>query len=101
MRAEARTALLVFVRAPVPGEAKTRLIPRLGAAGASALHACLTHHTLATAMQARVGAIELWCSPTASDPFFIECERRHGVVLRTQSGADLGERLALAAVRAF
>ena len=42
-------ALAVFARAPVPGEAKTRLIPLLGAEGAAALHVRLVERMLATA----------------------------------------------------
>jgi uncharacterized protein len=40
------TALLVFTRLPCEGRNKTRLIPALGAAGATALHDRLTRHTL-------------------------------------------------------
>ena len=35
MPAENTVDIAVFARAPVPGQAKTRLIPRLGAAGAA------------------------------------------------------------------
>lgn len=86
----------MFARAPVPGEAKTRLIPALGAEGAAALHASLVHRALAAALEARVGPVELWCAPDASAPFFADCERELGVALRTQRGADLGERMARA-----
>jgi len=44
-KAEA-TGIAVFARAPVPGQAKTRLIPRLGAKGAARLHAALVRHAL-------------------------------------------------------
>jgi rSAM/selenodomain-associated transferase 1 len=94
-----RAAILVFARAPVAGEAKTRLIPALGPVGAAQLHRRLTEHTLATATTANAGAVQLWCTPSADDPFFIECARRHPIELRTQRGAMLGERLAFAAVR--
>lgn len=41
--------LIVFTRYPVAGQAKTRLIPALGAAGAAALQRRMTQHTLALA----------------------------------------------------
>ena len=42
-------ALAIFARAPVPGEAKTRLMPLLGAEGAASLHAMLVERMLAAA----------------------------------------------------
>jgi glycosyltransferase A (GT-A) superfamily protein (DUF2064 family) len=38
--------LVLFTRFPTPGQAKTRLIPALGAEGAAALHRHLTERTL-------------------------------------------------------
>ena len=93
---QVETRIAVFARAPVPGEAKTRLIPALGAEGAAALHASLVQRALAAALDAGVGPVELWCAPDTSDPFFARCERELGVALRTQRGADLGERMARA-----
>lgn len=92
----AETRIGIFARAPVPGEAKTRLMPVLGAEGAAALHASLVRHALAVARESGVGPVELWCAPDASHPFFAACEREFGVALRVQRGADLGERMARA-----
>ena len=97
--AEDRAALLVFARAPVPGEAKTRLIPLLGAVGAARLQQRLTEHALATAIAADVGRVGLWCTPDRDHPFFLECARRYPIDIATQCGSTLGERLAFAAVR--
>ena len=84
---------MVFARAPTPGEAKTRLIPALGAAGAAALHRQLVMHCLRAATDAQLGPVELWCAPDTSDPFFRECERQLGVSLWEQGEGDLGERM--------
>jgi uncharacterized protein len=43
----AQERVLIFTRYPEPGQAKTRLIPALGAAGAADLHRQMTEHTLA------------------------------------------------------
>lgn len=88
------TGLLVFARAPVPGQAKTRLIPALGQAGAAELHARLVRHTLRQAMAADVGPVRLCCAPDDRHPFFAECARDFGVVLLIQRGDDLGQRMA-------
>jgi uncharacterized protein len=85
--------VIVFARAPTPGEAKTRLIPALGAAGAAALHRRLVMHCLRAASESRLGPVELWCAPDTSDPFFRECERRHGAGLHAQGEGDLGARM--------
>ena len=73
-RADTRTRVLVFARAPRAGGVKTRLIPLLGEAGAARLHARLVRRALATARAARVGGVRLWTT-------------------RRQRGADLGARM--------
>jgi len=91
--AETVCRVMVFAKAPTPGEAKTRLIPALGAAGAAALHRRLVMHCLRAARESRLGPVELWCAPDTSDPFFRECERRLGANLRAQGKGDLGARM--------
>jgi rSAM/selenodomain-associated transferase 1 len=78
--------IIVFAKAPVPGHAKTRLIPRLGAWGAARLQARLTLAALSTARSAGCGPVELHGSSRHS--FFIGKGR-----FRLQRGADLGERM--------
>lgn len=85
--------IAVFAKAPVAGRVKTRLAARLGEEGAARLAAALARHAVATAAGSRIGTVELWCSPDASHPFFLECASRFRVKLREQRGADLGERM--------
>ncbi len=86
-------AILVFARAPVPGEVKTRLAPALGAEGAAALHRRLTRHVIATAVAAELGEVILYCAPHTRHPFFRRLKNEFGIALRSQKGADLGERM--------
>lgn len=95
-----RQAVLVFARAPVPGQAKTRLIPRLGAAGAAALHAGLVDRTLQTACDSG-RHVQLWCHPDTRHPFFGDCAARWPVSLHAQAGGDLGARMAHALAHAL
>ena len=92
--------LEVFARSPVPGACKTRLIPVLGAEGAATLHARLVHHCLRVAQEWSKSTpdarIELWCAGEPAHPFFAECVRDFGVVLREQTGEGLGARMWLA-----
>lgn len=85
--------IAVFARAPVPGQTKTRLIPRLGAHGAAALQRILMRRTLETALAANVGPVSLWCAPDCKDPAFVELSELFRVSCYPQRGADLGERM--------
>jgi rSAM/selenodomain-associated transferase 2/rSAM/selenodomain-associated transferase 1 len=93
--------VLVFAKAPVPGEVKTRLIPALGANGAAALHRRLTRVAIEAACEAAPGSVELWCAPDVTHPFFAELASEYGVGLRVQSGGDLGERMDRALAEAL
>lgn len=94
--ADAGTAVIVFARAPTPGAVKTRLIPRLGAEGAAALHARLLKRTLATARAAAFRRIELHGAPGIDDPFFRFCAGHFAATLLAQAGGDLGARMLAA-----
>jgi len=85
--------IAVFAKAPVAGSVKTRLAAELGPEGAARLHAVLAQRAIATAIEADLGTVELWCSPDVRHPFFASCAERFGVGLRVQSGADLGARM--------
>jgi rSAM/selenodomain-associated transferase 1 len=91
------TRIIVFARAPEPGTAKTRLIPLLGADGAAALQSLLIERALATAIDAAIGGVELWCAPSAQHPLLSVCTQRHGIAGVTQCEGDLGARMQHAA----
>lgn len=85
--------VIIFARAPLPGRAKTRLVPRLGESGAARLQARLTERALRTALVSRCGPVELHCTPRIGHPFFLRERRELGITLVQQSGRDLGERM--------
>ena len=91
--AAARPAVAVFARAPVPGSAKTRLIPSLGAAGAARLQAAFIRRALGTATGAALGPVSLWCAPDCGHPCFAACRDEFGIALASQRGPDLGARM--------
>jgi rSAM/selenodomain-associated transferase 1 len=93
------TPVIVFAKAPRPGEVKTRLIPALGAPGAAKLHERLATRAIVTAVAAALGPVELCCAPGAAHPFFAWCAAAHDVVLTQQGDGDLGERMLRAADR--
>ena len=93
--------VLVFARAPVPGQTKTRLIPALGADGAAQLQARLILHTLATVNAAAPEKTELWCSPDTGHALFAEAAQQLQLCCLPQGEGDLGERMARAFSRAL
>jgi rSAM/selenodomain-associated transferase 1 len=93
---QAHTAIAVFARAPIAGEVKTRLIPRLGAEGAASLQKALTERALRTALAAGVGRVSLWCWPDENHPAFAVYAKDLDVSLFPQRGADLGARMLAA-----
>lgn len=92
-------AVAVLAKAPIPGFAKTRLIPLLGEKGAAKLQETLVDRAVATAVVADIGPVTLWCAPNAENAFFREAAPRYGIDLAVQPKGDLGERM-LAAFRA-
>lgn len=87
------TALLVFARAPRPGRTKTRLIPALGARGATRLHQRMVEHAVREATASGLGPVVLLGAPNCRHGFFVTLRDRHGCVLQSQSGGDLGARM--------
>ncbi len=92
------TRIVIFAKAPLPGAAKTRLIPALGADGAARLAADMLARTVAEAIAANLGEPELCVSPSAGSPDW-EPFRPRGVLMTDQGSGDLGERLARATSR--
>ena len=88
-------AIAILAKAPVPGYAKTRLIPVLGADGAAALQAAMLKRTLAMALAAGIGPVTLWCAPDRSHPAFAEAAAQ-GVALAEQPAGDIGQRMQTA-----
>jgi rSAM/selenodomain-associated transferase 1 len=86
--------LIVFAKAPIPGEVKTRLLSSLRPKTASALHEQLVLSSLNKAIQSDVGPVELWCTPSMKHPFFIHCAEKFKVKLYQQAEGDIGMRMA-------
>ena len=100
-RIKAQTALLIFAKAPVPGQVKTRLIPALGATGATEIHNELLRQTLATARRSSIRALTLCCAPDARHPALLEYAERFALRLEDQVDGDLGERMRFALEQAL
>lgn len=90
--------MIIFVKAPIPGQVKTRLCPPLTPDEAATLHGTLVLDVLERSGEAQRRARiafdrYLCCSPSADHVYFKILGARHGVGLDTQTGEDLGERM--------
>jgi len=85
--------LMIFCKAPIPGQVKTRLIPELTADQAAELHIELSVKTLQRATQNHLCPVQLWCTPTTNHEFFNESKAAYPLALKQQQGTDLGERM--------
>lgn len=92
--------LLVFARAPRPGQVKTRLIPHVGAERAAAIYRDLLTGTLQTALHAGFATVQLWLAGERH-PYFDNIANRVALEIYQQQGADLGDRMQHAFARAL
>lgn len=85
------SVLLIFCKAPIAGQVKTRLQPALSAEQTAAAHRQLTLMTLARAVQQPLCEVRLYCAPDTGHEFFRQCAEDYPLALATQCGDDLGE----------
>ena len=99
-------ALVIFAKAPIPGEVKTRLCPPLTPDEAATLHGSfvldmLERTKLAVAKLQLPFHRYLACTPSSELVFFKIMEERQGVRLLDQEGDDLGQRMHRTFVNVF
>jgi rSAM/selenodomain-associated transferase 1 len=101
-RPRADDALVLFAKAPIPGQVKTRLCPPLTDDEAASLHGSFVLDALERSAQAAIRGVAkqaprfdrfVACSPSSEHVFFKILEERHGVRLIDQMGDDLGGRM--------
>jgi rSAM/selenodomain-associated transferase 1 len=88
--------IAILAKAPVPGFAKTRLIPALGPDGAATLQQRLTERAVATACAAGLGHVTLWAAPDESHASFHALAATYEIALKRQPDGDLGVRMLAA-----
>jgi rSAM/selenodomain-associated transferase 1 len=89
-------AIAILAKAPIPGIAKTRLIPAIGTHAAAVLQERLTERAVATGLAANVGPVTLWCAPDSTHTTFLKLVARSRITLRPQPDGDLGARMLAA-----
>ncbi|WP_275096760.1 TIGR04282 family arsenosugar biosynthesis glycosyltransferase [Sedimenticola hydrogenitrophicus] len=92
--------ILLFAKAPLPGQVKTRLIPAVGEQRAAQLYRELLERMIGEAA-AGIAPVEIWCAPDTRHGVFREAASNPSISLHTQPGGDLGERMAFATRQAL
>jgi rSAM/selenodomain-associated transferase 1 len=87
------SVLLIFCKAPIAGQVKTRLQPALSSEQAAAAHCQLTRMTLERAVRQPLCPVMLCCAPTAEHAFFRQCAEDYPLKVIDQRGNDLGKRM--------
>lgn len=93
--------IMIFAKAPLPGQVNTRLVPFISARDAAELQAEFIHERARECVSAALCEVQLWCSPDNRHPCFVECGSRYPLTLHEQQGANLGERMAFGQRRAL
>ncbi len=93
--------VIVFAKAPVAGFAKTRLARVIGNQAAANLAARMLSETVAQAVAAKLGPVELCCTPDTTHAQFSLEKQTHALVLSSQGEGDLGQRMCRAFERAL
>jgi rSAM/selenodomain-associated transferase 1 len=85
--------ILVFAKAPVPGEVKTRLAAHIGGQAAASVYQSLLRDTVTMALATALAPVELHVSSRTCHPLFVSLADRQSLKVRLQRGADLGQRM--------
>ena len=91
--------IVIFAKAPLPGYAKTRLIPQLGLDGSARLACKLLQHAIEQALAANIGQVELCVSPSVHHPVWKQLDLPSELNWSYQGEGDLGQRMARAIKR--
>ena len=102
--------IVIFAKAPLPGYAKTRLIPALGLDGSAQLARRLLMHTIEQALAANIGPVELCVSPSVHHPIWetlpwetlprkTPARKTDPLAWSYQGEGDLGQRMGRAVQR--
>lgn len=85
--------IVLFSKAPIPGEVKTRLTPHFSYLEASKLHEAFVIDTLSTISRIKDIDIYIACHPDRECDFFQIVKKRFNLKLVNQGTGNLGERM--------
>lgn len=93
--------LIIFAKAPIAGQVKTRLIPDYSAEQANIIHQQLLEYTAAGLSHLKNIEVQLHCAPNQSHNFFQYLKSQYNISLHDQTNGDLGEKMSTALFNAL
>ncbi len=88
--------ILIFAKAPVPGQVKRRLAKDIGEAEAARVYRAMLEYVVAMAVRSDLAPVTLCVTPDSSHPFLQSLSERFDLEVEIQKGNDLGTRMAKA-----
>jgi len=89
----AKGVLIIFAKAPVAGQVKTRLIPDVGRHRATDLYKEFLTITIDTALAVEFLEIQILVSGNINHPYFTPYKKMEGFEFYPQKGKSLGDRM--------
>jgi len=89
--------ILIFAKAPIEGQVKTRLIPDVGAEHTTQLYRLMLEQVVSTVVSSKLCPVTLVCTPDIEHEFFQILKNLYQIDLELQNGGNLGERMFHAA----
>ena len=88
-----QSVLIVFAKAPVAGQVKTRLIPELGLKQSLYVYERMLSRTVRLAKKSDFNSVKLFIDGNIRHSYFNSVKKRYGIRLYPQKGHDLGRRM--------
>ena len=85
--------ILVFGKAPLPGQVKTRLAVDIGEDEAARSYAQWLEQHLTALVDCQLAPVQLWVSSNVENPLFRKLRDKLGISIFEQSGGSLGQRM--------
>ena len=85
--------IVLFAKAPVAGEVKTRLSPHLSPEAAALVQEAFIFDTLEILQSFNKVDLFIACHPSVKHPFYEEAQKRFSLSLIAQGAGDLGDRM--------
>ena len=85
--------LIIFIKAPEPGQCKTRLTPFLSPQQACNFYKILVEHCMNNTASLKATDIAIYTTPDAQHPYIINLSQKYNTTLHRQQGKNLGERM--------
>ena len=86
----------LFVKAPLKGKVKTRLIPALGEMEVLKLYEAMLEYMIALLCKPRYCKVELWVALDSEHEFIQRMAKQYACTVYAQQGESLGERMQYA-----